>query len=133
LVALDADRWAGALRDPDGDLATLTLRIAEQGTNVTLGTDFVDGLLQYARDMLSKEKPIGATNQISELVDLLAPHHRSGLPAKLYRMLDDAQAKAKRGFFSLFGEMMGDRPSPSDQPQCGARECESMLQEENLA
>lgn len=132
LATLDAERWTEALREPDDDVANLTLRIADQGIDIELGADFVDGLSQYAREMLSNEKPSGATLQLQGLVDLLAAHHRSGLSAALYRILDEAPAKAKGAFFTLFGRMIADRTALLNEPQFVARVCEPMLQEGNL-
>ena len=130
LSSVNRDAWVKHIK-PQSDLLDLVMRLKDRGANLTLGPDYLDALVEYARKVSSASRGVIGKESWDELFNLLNAGQRELFRRRTYEVLEQSDGKASIKFFDLFGSELSNRDFLANELEFIDQVCRPLLEASN--
>ena len=103
--SVNREVWAKEIK-PQGDLVELIVELKKRSARMTLGSAYLDGLIEYARSVAEGTKKIFPKENWYDIFSLLDAGQQELFTRRAYETLQKSEGTAAGEFFGLFGDML---------------------------
>ena len=103
--SVNGEVWAKEIK-PQGDLVELIIELKKRSSMMTLGSAYLDSLIEYTRSVAEGTKKVFPQETWYELLSLLDTGQQELFTRRAYETLQKSDGTAAGEFFDLFGDML---------------------------
>ena len=108
LPSVSREAWSTEFAS-QGDLVDLVTALRTRGASVVLGADYLDALVDCARNVVDGGEMLMALDAWPDVLSFLDTYGRELFSRRAYKILEGSHGGASVEFFDLFGDMLSNR------------------------